>query len=149
MFGTLTPRRNRLVEPLNRFEREMEGLVERFFGPEAWWNGETLLPKVNVAETDKAYEVTADLPGLKPEEFTVEIKNGQVWITGEKKEEKEEKGKTFHRIERHHGQFRRVVPLPTPVAEEKVTAEYTNGVLRVTVPKTAETQTKHVAVKAT
>jgi HSP20 family protein len=100
-----------------------------------------------VAETDAALEVTVELPGMKPDDFKVEVHNGNLWITGEKKEEKEEKGKTFHRYERHFGAFRRIVPLPTTVKAEKVDAIYRDGVLKVALPKTEEVKPKAIPVK--
>jgi HSP20 family protein len=103
---------------------------------------------MNVAETEERYEVTVELPGMKPEEFQVELKNGQLWISGEKKEEREEKGKTFHRVERRYGEFRRVIPLPTPVEEGRIEAQYKDGVLHVILPKAAEARPKHIEVKA-
>jgi HSP20 family protein len=102
----------------------------------------------NLAETENHYEVTVELPGMKPEEFNVELRNGELWITGERKEEKEEKGKTWHRMERRYGEFRRVFRLPLAVEAEKVTAEYKEGILRIAVPKVAEAKPKRVEVKA-
>lgn len=130
------------LRPLIRFEREMENLMERLGG----WEG--FEPKVNVAETEKEFEITAELPGLKPEEVTVEIRNGDLWISGERKEEKEEKGKTWHRVERRYGEFRRTIPLPEAVAKEKVEATFSEGVLKVIVPKTEEAKPRHIEVKA-
>ena len=104
-------------------------------------------PKLDLVESEGAFEVTVDLPGMKPEEVNVELKNGQLWITGEMKEEKEEEGKTYHRIERHVGEFRRVLPLPTAVKEEEIEAKFTEGVLKITVPKSEEAKTKHIEVK--
>ena len=63
------------------------------------------------------------------------------------KEEKEEKGKTYHRMERHYGQFRRVLPLPGPVAEDQIRAEYHDGVVTVQVPKTEEARPRKIEVK--
>ena len=146
MLGTLVPRVERLPRPLVRFERDMENLMERLFGPE---DGRWLLgfaPGVNVAETETEYEVSTELPGMKPEEFKVELKGNELWITGEKKEEKEENGKTFHRVERSYGEFRRVVPLPGKVNAEKIVAEYREGVLKVLVPKAEEAKPRRVAV---
>jgi HSP20 family protein len=148
MFGTLVPRSERLPRPLVRFEREMENLMERLFNPDEgrWLVG--FVPSANVAETETAYEVTLELPGMKPEEFKVELKNGDLWVSGEKKEEKEEKGKSFHRIERSYGEFRRVIPLPGEVAEEKIAAEYKEGVLHILVPKTEKAKPRRVEVKS-
>jgi HSP20 family protein len=90
----------------------------------------------------------AHRPGLKPEEFDVELKDNQLWITGERKQEEEQHGKTWHRIERHYGQFRRVIPLETAVEAEKVAAEYTDGVLRISVPKSEAVRPRRIEVKS-
>jgi HSP20 family protein len=122
--------------------------MEKFFGEEGWNGGiEKFIPRSNLAETEKGFEITVELPGMKPEEFNIEFRNGELWITGEKKEEKEEKGKTFHRVERHFGEFRRVFTLPAAVNEEMVEANYKEGVLHVTVPKAEEAKPKRIAVK--
>jgi HSP20 family protein len=150
MLGTLIPRGERLPRPLVRFEREFENLMERIMGPEEarWpvWNG--FAPSFNLAETEARFEVTMELPGMKPGEFKVEMKNGELWVSGEKKEEKEEKGKTFHRVERTYGEFRRVIPLPGTVDEDKIEAAFKEGVLKVVVPKTAAAKPRHIEVKA-
>lgn len=111
--------------------------------PKGWFT-----PQVDVTETETHYEVKVDLPGLKPEEVKVELRNGDLWISGERKEEKEEEGKTFHRIERRHGEFRRVLPLPAEVAQEKIEARVENGVLSVTIPKTEAAPAKKIEVQA-
>jgi HSP20 family protein len=142
----------RLPRPFGRLENEMNELMERFFGTEEGWNGlekvEGFAPRVNLAETEKEYEVTVELPGMKPEEFNVEFKEGALWVSGHRKEEKEEKGKTFHRIERHYGEFRRVIPLPAEVMEEKVEAAFKEGVLTVTIPKAEHVKPRRIEVKA-
>jgi HSP20 family protein len=85
---------------------------------------------------------------MKPEEINVEVQNGQLWISGEKKEEKEEKGKTYHRVERRYGSFRRMLPIPASVDPEKVEASFREGVLKITLAKTEEAKAKHVEVKS-
>jgi HSP20 family protein len=146
MFGTLTPWKARA--PRLGFEDEMNRMMDRFFRDEALGEAfEGFAPRTNVAETDAALEVTVELPGMKPEDFKVEVHNGNLWVTGEKKEEKEEKGKMFHRYERHFGSFRRVIPLPTTVKADKVDAIYRDGVLKVALPKTEEVKPKAIPVK--
>ncbi len=145
----------RTLAPWTRFPRNIAELetefpkwMTEFFTPETGMFGKfDFLPEVNVAETEKAVEVTMELPGMKPEEVKVEILEGRLWITGEKKEEKEEKGKTFHRIERRAGQFRRVLPLPTKVEAERVEAQMNEGVLKIVLPKAAEVRPKAIPVK--
>jgi HSP20 family protein len=127
---------------------ELPAVMNRFLNPaEAWNEVEKFAPTANLAETETGYEVTLEIPGMKPEEFNVEFRHGDLWISGEKKEEKEEKGKTWHRVEHRYGEFRRGFRLPVAVNEEKVTAEYKEGVLRVAVPKIAEAKPKRVEVK--
>jgi len=127
----------------------MDKMMEEFFGKaEPRWIAERFVPTANLVETENEFEVTLDLPGLKPEEVNVELREGALWITGERKEETEEKGKTFHRMERRYGAFRRVIPLPAAVEEEKVAAEFHHGVLTVKLPKCEEVKPKHIEVKA-
>jgi HSP20 family protein len=145
----MIPFTRRLPWPVETFEGEFANALERLFNPEEVFNGiEKFAPVCNLAETENHYEVTVELPGMKPEEFNVELRNGELWITGERKEEKEEKGKTWHRMERRYGEFRRVFRLPLAVEAEKVTAEYKEGILRIAVPKVAEAKPKRVEVKA-
>jgi len=150
MVRALTPWSERLPRPVREFEREMESLVNRFLAPmEEWRLGKLgFVPHTNVAETEEQFEVTVELPGLKPDDVHVEFKDGALWIRGERKEEQEEKGKTFHRVECQYGEFRRVLPLPTTIDEGAFKAEFKDGLLTVTVPKTAEAKPRHIEVKA-
>lgn len=127
--------------------KEVNRFMERFYDGE---NGEShyFAPRVNIAETDQAYEVSLDLPGMKPEEFNIEFKDDQLWITGERKHETEEKGKTYHRVERSYGQFRRVISLGTDVDVEHVEANYRDGVLTLQVPKVPAAQPRRINVKS-
>jgi HSP20 family protein len=143
----MIPWRERFPATFSRFENEMEDLMERFFGNGEEWGLTRFAPALNVSETDSGYEVSVELAGMKPEEVSVELKEGNLWITGEKREEKEEKGRTFHRVERRHGAFRRVVQLPGPVEEGKVAARFEHGVLFVEVPKSEEVKPKRIPIK--
>lgn len=144
----------RVLTPWTRFPRSLAELemefpkwMTEFFTPEGAFGKFEFVPEVNVAETEKAIEVTMELPGMKAEDVKVEILEGRLWITGEKKEEKEEKGKTYHRIERRYGEFRRVIPLPTKVEAERVEAQMSDGVLKIVLPKAAEVRPKTIPVK--
>jgi HSP20 family protein len=148
MTRMLTPWTGRLPR-LIEFETEFPKWMREIVGPEAGIFGQEgkFMPDANLVETEKAVEVTVELPGMKPEEVKVEMKEGALWITGEKQEEKEEKGKTFHRIERRAGMFRRIFNLPVTVEEEKVEARFADGVLKITLPKVQKVAPKHIEVK--
>jgi HSP20 family protein len=133
----------------DELRNEMDDLFEQFLGaPDGGQEGALFAPRANVAETEREYEITLDLPGMKPEEVNVELKENQLWVSGERTHEAEEKGKTYHRIERAYGRFRRIIPLASQVKTDAIEAEYHDGVLRITVPKHEAAQPKRIEVKA-
>jgi HSP20 family protein len=107
-------------------------------------------PAADVVETDKAYEITAELPGIDQKNIEVNVANGGITIKGEKKEETEEKKKEYYVSERRYGSFERYFGLPEGVDPDKIEATFKNGVLKVTLPKTDEAQkaAKTIVVKA-
>jgi HSP20 family protein len=113
--------------------------VEPFLRGEVKWGK---VPAVDVADTATNYEITAELPGLDEKDIEVKFFDGTLTIRGEKKEEKEEKKKDYYLSERHYGSFQRSFKVPDGVDPEKVEAAFKNGVLTVTLPKTAEAQKK-------
>ncbi|MEQ8785357.1 MAG: Hsp20/alpha crystallin family protein [Pirellulaceae bacterium] len=148
MVRTLRPYEGRMMRPWSLFEDEMQGLMSRFFGREdGGWLTEAFTPSANLVESEGEFEVTVELPGLKPEEVNVEFKEGALWITGQRKEEKEEKGKTYHRVERRTGSFRRMFELGHAINEEAIEAHFEDGVLKVRAPKTEAAKPKHIEVK--
>jgi HSP20 family protein len=104
---------------------------------------------VNVAETDKAIEVTAEVPGVDPKDIEVELRNGMLSIRGEKKVEKDEKEKDFHVVERSYGMFERSFTVPDEVDVNKVEASFDKGVLKVVMPKSAEAKSKTKKISIT
>jgi HSP20 family protein len=153
MLRALIPRREMLPGipgTFSRFEEEMDRMIEDVFGRRepVWMIRETFVPRANLVETENELTVTVDLPGMKPEEVKLELREGALWITGERKEEKEQNGKTFHRTERSYGAFRRIIELPSRVNEEKVEAAFRDGVLNVTLPKAEEVKPKQIEVKS-
>ena len=91
--------------------------------------------RLNLSETDKTIEVTADVPGVEPKDISVELHDGVLTIKGEKSAEKDEKNKDYHLFERTYGAFERAVALPAEVDADKVAANFDKGVLTVTLPK--------------
>jgi len=137
----------------------MEDLQSRFtrlFGltPARTENGDRELmtitewaPSVDIIEDEKEWLVKADLPEVKKEEVKVTVENGVLTITGERKFEKEEKDKKYHRIERSYGNFLRSFTLPDGADGSKVNAEFKDGVLKVHLPKGEKAKPKAVEVK--
>lgn len=104
-------------------------------------------PSVDIAETPEAFEIKAELPDVKKEDVKVTVEDGELRISGERKQEKEEKSKKYHRIERSYGSFMRSFTLPENVDDSKLTAEYKDGLLNVRLPKSEKAKPKAVAVK--
>lgn len=104
-------------------------------------------PLVDITEDDKEYLIKAELPEVKKEEVKVTVEDGVLTISGERKYEKEEKGKKYHRIERAYGSFMRSFTLPEDADDQKVAGEFKDGVLKVHVPKSEKAKPKKVEVK--
>jgi len=121
--------------------------AEPLFRRESSW---ATMPAVDVVESERAYEITAELPGMDEKKIEVKVANGQLTIKGEKQEEKEEKKKDYYMQERHYGSFERSFEVPESVDVDKIEASFKKGVLTVTLPKKAEAQkpAKKVDVKA-
>jgi HSP20 family protein len=125
---------------------DFDQMVSRMFGePASGWIAK--FPQVDVAESDKEIEVRMDAPGFKPEELDVQLMGDVLTITGKQEEKKEEQAKTFHVVERRTGNFTRSVALPCGVDANAIEAKFTDGVLTVRMPKTAEAAGKKIEVK--
>ncbi|MFM7183002.1 MAG: Hsp20/alpha crystallin family protein [Verrucomicrobiales bacterium] len=106
-------------------------------------------PAVDITEDEKEYLISTELPAMKKEEVKAFIENGTLLISGERKVEKEEKNKKFHRVERSYGRFERSFALPTDADPEKVTANYKDGMLMVHIAKSIAAKPKQLEVKIT
>ena len=104
------------------------------------------MPSVDISETDTAYLIKAEIPEVKKEDVKVTIQDGMLTIQGERKQEKEEKGKKFHRIERSYGSFVRSFRVPDDADESAVKAEFKDGMLNVTLAKSEKAKTKAIEV---
>ena len=135
--------------PFGTLRQEFDDMFGRLMTD---WDGNRLMGEFkaacDVAETADAYQIRMDMPGIKPDDIVVQVTGDTVHISGERKEEKEEKEKTFHRVERRTGKFMETVVLPAAVKDEHVQAEFHDGVLTVTLPKTEVCKTRTVKVKA-
>ena len=153
-------------EPWQSFRTEMDRLFDRFtggfgfpslrrmFDVEAPWRPESAFsvaaPAVDVTEDDKAYKIAAELPGMSEKDIDVSITGDMLVLKGEKRLEREEKEKNRYISERSYGAFQRNFVLPDGIDLDKIAAEFSKGVLTLTLPKTsaAQKQQKKIEVKA-
>jgi HSP20 family protein len=108
----------------------------------------TFAPALDVVENDKEILVTAELPGMKPEDVTIEVDNNVLTVKGEKKSEFEKKDTQYHIWERSYGAFQRMIPLPRTVKADAIEAKIDNGVLSVKLPKAEEAVGRKIPIKA-
>jgi HSP20 family protein len=106
-------------------------------------------PSVDIAETQEEFQIKAELPEVKKEDVRVSVDGNMLRIEGERKQEKEDKGKRFHRVERSYGSFMRSFTLPDNIDDSKVQAEFRDGMLNIRLPKNAQAKAKSVQVKVT
>ena len=147
-MGILT-RRNRTNDwpTMWNVEDEFNRMFEQFGKPFGWMEQSRYAPAMDVRETDDAYIVEADVPGLNKEDVHIEVADNVLTIKGERKDEKEEKDKNYHRIERMFGSFARSVALPAGFDASRVSAKFDNGVLTVSLPKPEERKPRRIEVK--
>jgi len=153
-------RRRRGWEPFAALRDELDTLFD-VFAPRGWAGiapGRTEegqermrpLPSLDLTETERAYELTMDLPGMKQDEITIKMSDNILSISGEMRRSVEDKGKTYIHTERRSGSFHRAINLPPNADEAAVTAEFANGVLTVTIPKAedAHSAERKIEIKA-
>ena len=105
-------------------------------------------PSVDVAETDKSFEIQLSVPGINKNDFKIDISDDRLTISGERKLEKEDKGKNYRSVESQYGSFSRSFYLPDSVKRDKISASYTDGILNVTIPKDEKkVLEQHIEVK--
>jgi HSP20 family protein len=135
-------------DPFAILRKEMDDLISNF-----WGSGttdlvkQTVTPAVDVVDSENALVVKMDAPGLEAKDIRVEVHGNTLTLSGERNEEKETKGKTFYRMERRHGSFSRTITLPCTVNENEAVADYTNGVLVLTLPKSENAKARKIPVK--
>jgi HSP20 family protein len=147
------------VEPaetsLATLRDEMTRLFERFFRepfdvglPEAWPAAFGRGVRMDLAESENDVVIKAELPGVDPKDVEINVTGNMLTVRGEKKEEKEEKKRDYHFVERSHGSFHRSLQLPSSVNPEKIDATFKNGVLTVKLAKRAEAKPKRITVRS-
>lgn len=139
---------------------EMNDRLNRAFGRSALArdldaNGKDALvgfdwaPSVDITENNEEFQIKAELPEVKKEDVKIHVEDGVLTLTGERKQEKEEQNKRWHRVERSYGSFMRSFTLPTNIDDAKIRAEFKDGVLTMRLPKSATAKPKSIEVKLT
>lgn len=141
------------ANPLTMLQQEMDRLFDGFsksFTGKSFTglSSRTLMPSMDLAETDEEIELTAELPGMEEKDVQLNVVDNHLTIRGEKKNQREEKEKDYHLVERNYGSFVRTVELPPGVNLDSIKAVMSKGVLKVTVPKPPPAQAKTIEVKA-
>ena len=129
------------------FDRYTKGLTWPRFGRQEIMTHGDWVPRVDIAETEKEFVIKVEVPEIKKEDVKISVDNGVLNIHGERKQEKEEKGKKFHRVERFYGSFTRSFTLPDNADETKIEASFKDGMLNVQIPKTEKSKPKAIDVK--
>lgn len=135
-------------DPFHVLQQEMDDLINRF--SEDWgvdWLSRPFTPLADVSETADALQVRLDVPGIPAKDIDIEVSGNTLRVKGERKEEHEEQGKSWHRVERRQGSFERSVTLPCAVREDQVEATCNEGVLTIRLPKTEAARTHKIQVK--
>jgi HSP20 family protein len=149
------PVKRESVHPFDRLRDEMDTLFDDFsrgfdIEPFEGRYGRSFSPHIDVSETDKEIKVSAELPGMDDKDIEVNLNKDSLTIQGEKKEEKEDKGKDYYHVERSYGSFSRTIPLPDEIESDKAEANFKKGVLTVKIPKSTRAieSKKKIEIKA-
>ena len=133
--------------PFSMLQHEIDRLFDGFTRSFAPFSQNPVVPNMDVAETDQAIELTAELPGLQEKDIEVTLTDKVLTIRGDKKSEREETNKNYHLVERRYGSFARRMELPPGIDASKIDAKFSNGVLVVTVPKSSPSVARKIDVK--
>jgi len=133
---------------LRDLQREVDSIFDQFFGrgeddeTSAVW-----APRTDLSETDEAFRIRLDVPGMKKEDITVNLQNNTLTVSGERSSERTEEGEEYVRVERAFGNFHRTFTLPDAVDQENVEASYEDGVLTINVPKTEASTRRQIEIQ--
>lgn len=135
---------------LDTLQGDVNRLFDSFFGrrADAAAGARRWVPAMDLVETDDSLVLRADLPGVKREQIEIEVKDGVLTVSGERRSESEDRREGYHRVERSFGRFSRSLGLPKGVSADSVSASFEDGVLEVTMPKPVEVQPTRIEVKA-
>lgn len=146
------PENDSLLDLRQEIDRLFDDFFERPFGMTPFrsdesWGLRGFSPSIDLSESDKEIKVTAELPGMEPEDIDLELHDNFLSIRGEKKSENEQKSDRYYRLERSYGSFQRSIPLPNKVEPDKVDANFKKGVLTIKMPKSETEKSKRIKIE--
>ena len=146
MLNTITRWNPRGLQGRDPLFRVFDSLFNQDLLPSEEVSNRTWMPPVDIQETEEAYRLTAELPGLTKDDINITLENNVLRLTGERKFEKDVKEDGYHRVERTYGTFARAFTLPSQVNHDKVEAAFENGLLTITVPKAEQAKPRKIAI---
>lgn len=129
------------------FSRRFNDIVDEMFNHGSNYRKDSFMPNVDISETETRFEISAELPGLSKENIKIDLENGRLTISGERKFENKEEGKNYHRVETSYGTFSRSFYLPDSIDEGSIDASYKNGLLNITINKQEEKIKRQIEIK--
>ncbi|MDZ7717049.1 MAG: Hsp20/alpha crystallin family protein [Balneolaceae bacterium] len=130
----------------NMMSKNFSDIMDEFFNDVVNKRNDSFVPGIDISETDNQFLISAELPGMTKEDIDISLDNGRLSISGERKFEQEEEGKTFHRVETRYGSFNRSFQLPDNVDEESIQATYDNGLLNISIDKSEDKVKKKIEI---
>ena len=129
------------------FGRIFSDIMDEFFNDAVATRQTSFAPSIDISETDKQFLIDVELPGINKDDIELNVENNTLTISGERKFEKKDDGKQYHRVESHYGSFTRSFTLPDNVKTDSINATYNNGILNITVDKSEQQMKKQIKIK--
>lgn len=129
------------------FGKRFSDIMDEFFNDAVATRQGSFSPKINISENEKQFMIDVEVPGMEKKDIGVSLENRQLTISGERKIENEENGTRYHRVETHFGSFSRSFRLPDSVDESSIDAQYSNGILSITIDKSEEQMKRQISIK--
>ncbi len=129
------------------FGKRFSDIIDEFFNDAVATRRNTFAPSIDISETEKQFVIDAELPGMEKKDIDINLENGRLTISGERRFESEDSGRQYHRVESHYGSFTRSFQLPDNVNDDSIVATYKDGILSVTIDKSEEKMKKQIKIK--
>lgn len=129
------------------FGKRFSDIMDEFFSDAVATRRNSFAPSIDISETEKQYVIDVEVPGMNKKDINLNVENNTLTISGERKFEKEEDNKQYHRVESHYGSFTRSFSLPENADYDSIDASYKNGILTITVDKSEKSLKKQIEIK--